>query len=270
MAGNTKQLRQRIKSVNSTLQLTNAMGLVAGSKIRKANMGMQNARQYARSIEKTVAQLCTDPDVKRSLYMAKREGNRTRLIVIAGDRGLAGGYNAAVFRLTKSFGEAEIIPIGKRACDRFGRESVSSEHISFEEAFCLADRLCREFCDGLYDRLGVVYTEYQSVMASEAKVKWLLPLKENEASKSAGTVFEPDCLTVLKGAVKEYIAGMICSLARESFACEVAARRNAMDSAEKNANQMIERLSLEYNRARQGAITQEITEIVAGSGGDTI
>ena len=107
-------------------------------------------------------------------------------------------------------------------------------------------------------------------MASEAKVKWLLPLEEKAEEKQTDTVFEPDCLTVLNNAAKEYVAGLICALVKESFACEVAARRNAMDSAEKNATQMIENLSLEYNRARQGAITQEITEIVAGSGGDTI
>ena len=270
MAGNTKALRQRIKSVNSTLQLTNAMGLVAGSKIRRANEGMQKARQYARSIEEIVARLCRDSDVKRSPYMANREPKRTKLVVIAGDRGLAGGYNASVFRLCKAFPDAEIIPIGKRACDRFGKEPVSSEHFSFEAASALSEELCQKFCQGSYDRLGVIYTEYQSVMASEAKVKWLLPLEEKPVDKQTDTVFEPDCLTVLGIACKEYVAGLICALARESFACEVAARRNAMDSAEKNATQMIEKLSLEYNRARQGAITQEITEIVAGSGGDTL
>ena len=135
MAGNTKALRQRIKSVNSTLQLTNAMGLVAGSTIRRANEGMQKARRYAVSVEKVIAQLCHDTDVKQSPYMAKREPKRTRLIVIAGDRGLAGGYNACIFRLCKNFSDAEIIPIGRRACDRFGASSVSSERFSFVATF---------------------------------------------------------------------------------------------------------------------------------------
>lgn len=269
MAGNTKLLRQRIKSVNSTLQLTNAMGLVAGSKIRKANAGMQKARQYARAIEKTVSLLCQDTDVKNSPYMAKREGGRTRLVVIAGDRGLAGGYNANVFRFCREFSGSEMIPIGKRACDRFGAEPISSEHYSFEQAYRLAETLCKDFYEGSYDRLGVVYSEYVSVMQSDVKVKWLLPLEAEEEKSGTAVVFEPDCLTVLQNAVKEYVGGMICSLVRESFASEVAARRNAMDSAEKNATAMIENLSLEYNRARQGAITQEITEIVAGSGGDS-
>lgn len=270
MAGNTKILRQRIKSVNSTLQLTKAMGLVAGSKIRRANEGMQKARQYASALENAISSLCCDMEAQRSPYMAKRNSNRTKLIVIAGDRGLAGGYNANVFRLCRNFTDAQIIPIGKRSCDRVGAEPISSERFSFEDASRLAETLCKEFCEGTYDRLGVVFTEYQSVMQSEAKVKWLLPLEKNTDLCSVTTIFEPNCLVVLENAVKEYVSGMICALARESFACEVAARRNAMDSAEKNATQMIDNLSLQYNRARQGAITQEITEIVAGSGGNTI
>jgi len=268
MAGNTKTLRQRIKSVNSTLQLTNAMGLVAGSKIRKANVGMLSARQYANAFEKTVSLLCRDADVQNSPYMEKRDGNRTRLVVIAGDRGLAGGYNANVFRFCRSFLEAELIPIGRRACDRFGTEPVSSEHFTFGQSATLGEKLCKDFLAGAYDRLGVVYTEYQNVMRSEVKVKWLLPLSPQKSDEKSDAVFEPDCLTVLQNTVKEFVSGMICALTRESFACEVAARRNAMDSAKKNATAMIDTLSLEYNRARQGAITQEITEIVAGSGGD--
>lgn len=269
MAGNTKILRQRIKSVNSTLQLTKAMGLVAGSKIRKANEGMQKARQYASAIERTVSLLCRDADVKKSPYMAKRDTNRTKLIVIAGDRGLAGGYNANVFRFCRDFSDAEFIPIGRRACDRFHADFVSSERFSFEQGAALAERLCKEFCNGDFDRLGVVYTKYQSVLTAEVQVKWLLPLCDADETGDTAPLFEPDCLTVLEHAVKEYVGGMICALARESFSCEIAARRNAMDSAEKNATAMIDNLNLEYNRARQGAITQEITEIVAGSGGDS-
>ncbi len=265
MAGNTKALRARIKSVTSTQQLTSAMGLVASSKIRKATLGMLRAREYIRAIEQTIANLCLDPDVQKSPYMARREGKKTKLIVIAGDRGLAGGYNANVFRLCGEIKGAEIFPIGKRACDRFGAAPLSSEHFDFETAYSLAETLCQEFLEGVYDRIGVVYTDYVSVMSSSPAVKWLLPLNPTE-SGTVSAIYEPDRETVLQNAVKEYVAGMILALTRESFACEVAARRNAMDSAEKNAKEMLEKLSLEYNRARQGAITQEITEIVAGSG----
>ncbi|MBE7019610.1 MAG: ATP synthase F1 subunit gamma [Ruminococcaceae bacterium] len=267
MADNTKELRIRIKSVTSTLQLTKAMGLVASSKIRRANEGMLKAREYTASLEKAIASLTASTECLKSPFMRNDGGERTRLIVIAGDRGLAGGYNANVFKLASQYPDAEIIPLGKRACERYGKEVKSSEKYYFADAYPLAESLCRDFSDGKFDRLGILYTEYISVMANEAKIKWILPFKKGEAVDSS-MIFEPDSLTVLNQVAKEYVAGLLISALRESFASEVAARRMAMDSAGKNAKQMIEDLKLEYNRARQGAITQEITEIVAGSGNE--
>ena len=265
---NTKALRIRIKSVKSTEQLTKAMGLVASSKIRRANEVMFKAREYTTAIEDSIALLTNQTESLKSPYMKNRGNERTRIIVIAGDRGLAGGYNSNIFRICRDFENAEFIPIGKRACERFSKPINSSEKFSFADAMQLADTLCADFKNEKFDRLGVVYTEYVSVMTQEAKIKWLLPLEKSEKSDGTGTIFEPDHLTVLNMAVREYVAGIITACARESFACEVSARRMAMDSAGKNAKQMIDDLSLEYNRARQGAITQEITEIVAGSGND--
>lgn len=267
MAGNTKALRVRIKSVTSTLQLTKAMGLVASSKIRRANIAMEQAREYRSALLKSVSVLTADNEASKSPYMRKNNTGITKIIVIAGDRGMAGGYNANVFRLAATFPDAEFIPIGKRACDRFEKNFVSSEKFSFTEANTLSNNLCSDFWDGKYDRLGIIYTKYNSAMSVEADIKWILPLSRSETDNEAGVIFEPDQLTVLNNAVREYVAGMLTSLIRESFACEVTARRMAMDSAGKNAKQMIDDLHLEYNRARQGAITQEITEIVAGSGG---
>ena len=265
MAGNTKELRNRIKSVSSTLQMTNAMGLVASSKIRRANEAMVKAREYLKALDKTISDLTSDTECAKSPYMRVSEQNRTKIIVIAGDRGLAGGYNANVFRLCKTFPDAEFIPIGKRSCERFGSELNSSEKYTFKEADAVAEKLCKEFAEGKFDRLGIIYTKYISVMSGEAEIKWLLPFEKGE-SKETSVVFEPDALTVFDNVVREYVSGVITSLVRESYASEVAARRMAMDSAGKNATEMIDKLSLEYNRARQSAITQEITEIVAGSG----
>ena len=268
MAGNTKVLRQRIKSVTSTLQLTKAMGLIASSKIYRANEAMKKAREYTAAFEETIVQLTSDGETAKSPFMAKRDSGRIRLIVIAGDRGLAGGYNANVFRLCREYPQAQFIPVGKRACDRFGGEVNSSERFSYADAAVLAQTLCEDFKNGEYDALGVVFTRYRSVLTQDADVKWLLPLTRREDAPTVATVFEPDHLTVLNLTVREYVAGVITACAIESFACEVSARRTAMDSAEKNAKQMIDDLSLEYNRARQSAITQEITEIVAGSGSE--
>lgn len=266
MGADIKQLRTRIKSVDSTLHLTKAMGLVASSKIRRATEGMNRGRQYARAVEDTVQQLMLSPECAKSPYMATRPENRTRLIVIAGDRGLAGGYNANIFRLLRTYPDVEILPIGKRACDRFGASPLLAEDFTYGDAKELASRLCKDFAEGAYDRLGVVYTQYASMMSQEASVRWLLPLSRTEETTAGGMIFEPDELTIFNTVIPEYVAGMLVALVRESFACEVAARRVAMDSAGKNAQEMIDELNLAYNRARQGAITQEITEIVAGSG----
>lgn len=266
MGADTKALRTRIKSVNSTLHLTKAMGLVASSKIRRATDYMNKAAEYCEAVRGALKLLSSCSECKKSPYMQNRDGKRTKLVVIAGDRGLAGGYNANVFKVAKEFPEAEMIPIGKRACDRFSGKMTSSERYSYAEAYALAEKLCAEFAAGKFDRLGIIGTKYRSLLSQEAQVSWILPLEREEEKTSASVLFEPDETVILDALVPEYVAGVLFSAVRESFMCEVAARRTAMDSAGKNAREMIDRLQLEYNRARQGAITQEITEIVAGSG----
>ena len=220
MGADIKSLRNRIRSVDSTLHLTKAMGLVASSKIRRATMNMNRSREYTASMEEVVGLLAASPDCAKSPYMTPK-GHGDRVIVIAGDRGLAGGYNANVFRLAATLEGA---------------------------------------------RLGILYTRYRSLMTQEATLLWVLPLGKGSENGSAAPIFEPDEQTVLDAAVPTYVSGMLTACVRESFASEVAARRMAMDSAGKNAQEMIDRLQLQYNRARQNAITQEITEIVAGAG----
>ena len=265
MGANTKALKNRIRSVDSTLHTTSAMGLVASSKMRRANLAMQSGKQYVAAFDRVVGVLASVSECQRSPYM-RAAGERTRLIVIAGDRGLAGGYNANIFRLVATMQYDQIIPIGKRACDRYKGEFHSSEKFTGAEATAMARRLCKEFLNGEFDRLGIVYTRYVSMMSQVADVKWVLPLTKPEAVESISAVFEPDEETILNATVPDYVAGILMACIRESFASEVCARRMAMDSAGKNARAMIDDLQLQYNRARQSAITQEITEIVAGSG----
>ena len=265
MGADIKSLRGRIRSVDSTLHLTRAMGLVASSKIRRATQNMARSREYTAAMEDVMAQLRSSPDCARSPYMTPR-GAGARIIVIAGDRGLAGGYNANVFRLAATVEGAEFLPIGKRACDRFGEGILSSERFSGEDAAKMAEEQCRAFLAGEFERLGILYTRYRSMMTQVATLKWVLPLEKTEDTKPTPTIFEPDERTVLDAAVPTYVSGVLAACVRESFASEVAARRMAMDSAGKNAQEMIDRLQLQYNRARQNSITQEITEIVAGSG----
>lgn len=267
MSANTKSLKSRIKSVDATLHLTKAMGLVASSKMRKANMAMNVGREYEKSVQSIVGLLTSAPECSKSIYLRDLPQNaKTCLVVIAGDRGLAGGYNANVFRAVRELEFESIVPIGKRACEKYGMPIVSSEKFYAPQAFSLAKQLCRQFENGEFDRLGIVTTNYISMMTQTPEIKWVLPLEKGKKRQSSSVIFEPDERTILEMAVPEYISGVIMSCVKESFASEVAARRMAMDSAGKNAGQMIDSLQLEYNRARQGAITQEITEIVAGSG----
>ena len=270
MGADTKALRSRIKSVDSTLHLTKAMGLVASSKIRHATERMLQSRGYDAALTKMLRMLTESRECQSSPYMRQHDGE-TRLIVIAGDRGMAGGYNANVFRTVRDYPDAKIVPIGKRACDRYGGPFLSSESLTAAEAYAIAKEQCAAFADGGFRRLGIVSTRYVSIMSQVPQVTWLLPLTvpEDDGEKTASVpIFEPDERTILDRMIPEYVAGRLVAAVRESFASEVAARRMAMDSAGKNAQVMIDDLMLRYNRARQGAITQEITEIVAGAGAE--
>lgn len=265
MGADIKSLRNRIKSIDSTLHLTKAMGLVASSKMKRALDGKNKASEYKNSLENTIKLLLLSSDCKNSIYFNGANGEKTALVVIAGDRGLAGGYNANVFRLEKTFGKAERYAIGKRACDKLSKPQLSAEKFTYSDAKILADKLLKEFMSGEISKVAVISTKYNSMISQEAVLEWILPFNIEPTQGNAGVIFEPDEKTVLDAVIPEYLAGVLVQKVRESFACEIVARRNAMDSAGKNATQMIDELQLEYNRARQGAITQEITEIVAGS-----
>ncbi len=263
----TKKLRNRIRSVQSTLHLTHAMELVASSKIRRANNAMAASGDHAAAFRAAMGALSASDACAHSPWMEKREG-RTLLVVIAGDRGLAGGYNANIFRTMREWPEAEVIPLGKRACDRYrpGDEAarVLVEPFTAAQANELAGVLCERFRKGELARVGVLYTHLVNMMSQVPEIRWLLPLEKPEGAPAADMIFEPGASAILSAAVPAYVAGELMACVRESFASEVCARRNAMDSAGKNAREMIDDLQLQYNRARQGAITQEITEIVAG------
>ena len=164
----------------------------------------------------------------------------------------------------REYPDAAVTAIGKRACDRAGEDFVSSENFSYADALETAKTLCAKFAAGEFDRLGILCTRYVSMMSQTAEVRWILPLAAEDKGDT-GVIFEPDAATILDAAVPTFAAGKLFAAVRESFASEVAARRVAMDAAGKNAQTMIDNLQLEYNRARQSTITQEITEIVAGS-----
>ena len=279
MAGaSMKAIKLRIKSVESTMQITKAMQLVATSKLRRAKERMENSRPYAaisrEAIMAAVAQ-CNDPQV---MFVTPREVKNRCYVVIAGERGLAGGYNANVFKAVAAHsGDTPycVLPLGRKAIDKFQRmgaplldDTVGHvEGLGVSRCYQLTQRLIAGYKNGEFDELFLVYTSFRSMMSQEVEVEQLLPIEkpQDEQPRNVVTIYEPSPEEMLEKAVPDFLAGRLYSAVCDSFASEVSARRNAMDSATKNAGEMISDLRLKYNRARQGAITQEITEIVAGA-----
>ena len=280
MAGvSTKEIKNRIRSMESTRQITKAMEMVAASKLRRAQAQVMNSRPYFNILSAAIADILQSNREFQSPYLKERSGNKVRYIVVAGDRGLAGGYNSNILKLVQSQiagKDATVLPIGKKAVDYFKSHNVPCLTESYAEAadvgigdcFSISKQLSKAFLNGEYDEVHVAYTNFVSVLSQVPATKQLLPLipeAPEEPSISHGIIYEPDSEEVFAAIVPEYLGGMLYGALCESRAAEQAARRSAMDSATQNADDMIADLSLKFNRARQAAITQEITEIVAGS-----
>ena len=281
MAGvSTKAIKNRIRSMESTKQITKAMEMVAASKLRRAQAQVLSSRPYFEILYSTINDIIDANRDFSSPYLVKRPVKRIAYVVIAGDRGLAGGYNSNILKLVMSEIEAkdvQILPIGKKAVDYFNARKVpvmtanyaEAEEVSLGDCFTMAKRLSKQFLSGEFDEIHVAYTSFVSVLSQTPATLRLLPLLR-ETTGREGTVesdmlYEPDSVEVFDTIVPEYLGGILYGALCESRAAEQAARRTAMDSATQNAEDMIADLSLKFNRARQAAITQEITEIVAGS-----
>ena len=201
--------------------------------------------------------------------------------MIAGDRGLAGGYNNNIFKLVHAEAagrEMIVVPVGKKALEYYRHKNIPVWSGAYQEAgavtvgdcFTMANMLCRDFRRGEFDEIRIAFTTFVSALSQTPTTMGLLPIVVDHSGKGGGRsgtriTYEPDSETVYDMIVPEYLGGLIYGALCESFASEQGARRMAMDSATKNAGAMIDDLTLRYNRARQGAITQEITEIVAGA-----
>ena len=278
MAGSMKDIKLRIKSVESTMQITKAMELVASSKLRHAKQRVEQSRPCFEVLHQTLADIAASNTDFSSPYTVARPVKRTCYVVIAGDRGLAGGYNTNVFKAAAAHMQGRdfcVLPVGKKALEQYQRQGVDilsrefaqAEDVSVGHCFTMARTLAKGFLDGEFDEVYVVYTNFVSMLTQTPAVLRLLPLnapKSTEPGPHQLILYEPDCESVYNAIVPEYLAGLVYGALCESVASEMGARRTAMDAASKNAGEMIETLSLHYNRARQAAITQEITEIVAG------
>ena len=280
MAGSMKDIKLRIKSVESTMQITKAMELVASSKMRRAKERVEHSRPYFETLYESLTKIAAADPRARNPYLRRDNIKRTLLVVIAGDRGLAGGYNANVFKQADAAeGPVTVLPIGKRSAEYFAHhgaglftpEVLMAADVSVSECFTLSHQITEGFLKGEYDAVKLCYTRFDSMMTQTATTLEVLPLtiEPTEAQKAEARrsqiLYKPSCEEVFGAIIPEYVAGVLYGAVCESVASELAARRTAMDAATKNAGEMIEHLNLYYNRARQAAITQEITEIVAGA-----
>ena len=282
MAGaGIKEIKNRIGSVQSTKQVTKAMELVSSSKMRKAKDRALASRPYFNTMYETVKDIASNTRGVRDPFLKQREVKNKCYIVIAGDRGLAGGYNSNIFKLTTAHmdGKQEkVMTVGKKATEFFQKRGYdivaaeeSVEKCDYDSTLALANQAMDLYKKGEIDELYICYTEFISALSQEPKIVKLLPVTidntntEKEVKKGKAAVqYLPSADAVLGYVLPKYVSGSVYGAIAESFASEQSARRNAMKSASDNADEMLSTLELSYNRARQSAVTQEITEIVGG------
>ncbi|WXR62287.1 ATP synthase F1 subunit gamma [Peptostreptococcaceae bacterium AGR-M142] len=281
MAGaGMKDIKRRIKSVNSTKKITKAMELVSSSKLRKSKEKVVSTRPYFNAFKESMDEIILNSKGVRSIYMDKREVKNKCYIVVAGDRGLCGGYNSSILKESikhMNGNKEKIIPVGKRSIEFFTKRdyeiitsiSGASENPVYSYGKDIAMKVMDMYKNKDIDEVHLVYTYFKSTLVQEPKVIKLLPLDVPEGleleESDEITKYEPSPESVLNSLVPSYISSIIYGGIVEASASEHAARRVAMESATDNAQEMIDKLELSYNRARQASITQELTEIVAGA-----
>jgi F-type H+-transporting ATPase subunit gamma len=285
MAGvGTRDIKRKIKSVNSTMQITKAMELVSTAKLKKSKDRLEMTRPYYETVLKTVNDIMRDSDIEEHEYLSNREVNKSLYIVLTGDRGLCGGYNVNAIKTALNHIEdpekAVIIPIGKNAVKFFNRNGFEiereflgiSEKPQFSDARKIARIAMNLYSQEKVDAVHLVYTRMESTISQVATRLQLVPLDASAAQEVVEkaedgevTEFEPSAEVVLDYLIPKSIESTIFGGLIESSASEQAARRIAMENATDNAIERIDELTLTYNQARQAAITQEINEIVSGA-----
>lgn len=281
---NGKEIRNQIGSIKSTQKITSAMEMVAASKMRKAQERMRATRPYASRMRQVIGHIAKANQDYRHPFMQEREVKRVGFIVVSSDRGLCGGLNTNLFKALvremrewKSKGvESDLCAVGQKGASFFrsygGNVVAALTHLgdnpSAEKLVGNVKVMLDSFEEGKIDRLYLVSNEFVNTMTQAPKVEQLLPLPESEDDEIGHQwdyIYEPDARPILNGLLPRYIESQVYQGVVENLACEQAARMIAMKSATDNAGSIIDELQLIYNKARQAAITQEISEIVSGA-----
>ena len=279
-------IRRRLRSVKSTQQITKAMKMVAAARLRRAQDRLIGARPYAKLIGEILSSVAVRAGAAQPLLEA-REEKRVIVVVVAGDRGLAGAFNTNVQRATvallaahPAWTEVRILPVGKKAVEFWRRRKYPLTEKTYAGIFSglqyahareIATFLSAEFLAERIDAAYIVVNEFRSILSQVVHADRLLPLSAGQAPASAAGstaveyLFEPDAKTILTWLLPRYLEFTIFRALLESAAAEMGAKMTAMDSATKNAGELIDKLTLTYNRARQARITKELIEIVSGA-----
>lgn len=285
MARSMRDIKRQIKSVQNTRQITKAMEMVAASKLRKAQEKAEAARPYSAKLKEVVANIAAGTQGLTHPMLVSRPVKKTAYLIVTSDRGLAGGYNANILRkLTlllserhKSKDEYALFVIGRKGRDFLRRreypivEEVTelSDTPKFSDIKSIAYSAVQQFENGVYDELYICYNRFVNAISQVPTIDRLLPMdtvgSKEHAGATASYEYEPSPEGVLGVLLPKYAETLIYSAILDGKASELGAKMTAMGSATKNASKMIGELTLTYNRARQAAITQEITEIVAGA-----
>jgi F-type H+-transporting ATPase subunit gamma len=286
---NLKEVRVRIASVNSTQQITKAMKMVAAAKLRRAQDAITQMRPYASKLKEILENVASSVDSSGSgVYAQVRPVNRVLVVPITSNRGLAGAFNANIIRTVNRMlndshasyvksGNLKIMCIGKKASDFFGKNAAVYagnhndvfNHLNFNSVSAIAEEIMKEFADGNYDQVIVVYNQFKNAAVQHVITEQLLPIappETKEQSKTASDyIFEPSQAAIVLDLIPKSIKTQLYKAVLDSNASEHGARMTAMSKATDNAGELIKELKLQYNKARQAAITNEILEIVAGA-----
>ena len=284
MAGG-REIKTKIKSVQNTRKVTRALEMVSASKIRKAQERMKASRPYARAMKQMIGHLAqANTDFQHPFLVERAEVKRVGYVIVSSDRGLAGGLNNNLFR--KLLGEmrqwqekgveVDVVTIGQKATVFFRRLKVgmlaSVTHLGdtpeVEQLIGIVKVMLDGYTDGRLDRVFMVYNDFVNTMVQRAAFDQLLPLPPSDeklVTHDWDYLYEPDAQTVLEHVLTRYIESLVYQAVMENIASEHAARMVAMKAASDNATKLIDTLNLVYNKARQAAITQEISEIVGGA-----
>jgi F-type H+-transporting ATPase subunit gamma len=285
MAGGLKEVRERISSVQNTMQITSAMKMVSAAKLRRAQDAITRMRPYAEKLQAVLANVSASLDTSEGPYSRDNGDAKTLLVVITSNRGLCGAFNNNVIKAAKTAmagrQQVHVLPLGKKSFDAFKNDASKKpegfaddvwtifDRLSFEEVRAIGDQILAAFAGGQYDRVELVYNRFVNAAVQVTTVEQMLPLKPEASSEETASqveyIFEPNRAEIVNGIIPDSLKIQLYKAILDSNAAEHGARMTAMHQATENAGELLRDLRISYNKARQTVITTEILEIVAGS-----